>query len=97
MFHSLHTFAPGRRVFDSASGSDGTVLSTSIAHTVHAAAAAEGRPIGGALFQLPHPVKIETTTLRLDTGETVTRSPGELVALPAALPILPEELGHGPE
>jgi hypothetical protein len=81
------SFLPGVRVLDQQTGIQGTVESSAIAHGVKAkpAAAAAGAAI--PLLNLPAPTKSETVTVKLDSGEVITRDPARLVAIPAGLTV----------
>jgi len=87
-----HTFLPGARVVDQQTQTQGTVVSSSIVHGVkpQAPTAAAGQPL--PLIQLPAPTKTETVTVKLDSGQTVTRDTAWLAEIPAGLAVPLESL-----
>jgi len=87
-----HTFLPGQRVLDQKTQTEGTVVMSAIAHgvTPRPPAAGDGSPI--ALLHLPAPTKVETVTVKLDTGQVIMCHPDWLVSIPPALTVPLESL-----
>jgi len=94
--HAWHSFAPGRRVYDSESGLDGTVLASQVSYIVAAPAGDIQRVPAASLFTLQSSFVTETVEVRLDDDTAVTRDAAELVGLPGTLTHLPADLA-GPQ
>jgi len=86
------SFLPGARVLDQQSGTQGTVVTSAIAHGVQAQPRAAAAGAALPLLNLPKPTKTETVTVKLDSGATVQRDPAWLVAIPAGLTVPLESL-----
>ena len=92
--HAWHSFAPGARVYDHETRQDATVVNSAI---VYSRQQRQGPPFAGAppsLFNLPFAIVSEAVSIRLDSGELVSRDASELVALPPGWETL--EAGFSP-
>lgn len=79
--HHWHTFTQGTKVLDTQTGLDGVVVSTKLTQGVVPAAAPAAGAAPALASSLPNPVTHETVVVKLESGDTVERSPRTLVAL----------------
>lgn len=88
-------FAPGARVLDHVTGSEGTVVSGEVVHGLKSVAPKPGATEAGALLHLPTPTTTELYQVAFDQGGTVLLTSDALVALPAGLTVPLEDFHLG--
>lgn len=81
--NATHTFAPGDRVLDSATGLEAIVTQSRVAHRLGKPAAVMPGQASAAGLNLPVSAVHETVHVQLSDGSLATRDVGQLVPIPA--------------
>lgn len=89
------TYAPGARVVDQQTGSEGTVVGGAIVHGVKPTNAPPGSAAATALLKLPKPTTAEVVHVQLDSGDRVERAVGSVVGIPGGLTVPLEDIHLG--